>query len=224
MKFCTIGLLPLLSDKVVLPFQLFYEDTFSPLLSYIPGALRGCQGQPSARPWPPLISSSGLQPPSSPIGSSQYEAVAYSLPYYPLPSTLYIIHAQLTCSLPYILVILPYIQTDPTPLRVVAGSKLRASPLSNFTILYFYLGRPRILQSSYTSRRLADRIHITVLEYGLGPLLYLGQLRTLQSRYTSRHQQITSAYGSRHGLGNKEDSNYLAKGQSYLDCIQLFSD
>src|SRR6266481_4065810 len=51
---------------------------------------------------------------------------------------------------------------------------------------FFYLGRSRILQSSYTSRRLADRIRITVLEYGLGPLPYLGRSRMLQSSYTSR--------------------------------------
>jgi hypothetical protein len=39
-----------------------YKGTFSPLLSCIPAA--------KARPWPLLINFSGLQPPSSPIGSS----------------------------------------------------------------------------------------------------------------------------------------------------------
>jgi len=43
-----------------------------------------------------------------------------------------------------------------------------------------------MLQSSYTSRRLADRIRIMVLEYGSGPLPYLGRSRMLQSSYTSR--------------------------------------
>ena len=107
---------------------------------------------------------------------------------------------------------MPHIRTDPTPFRVVVGSKPRASPSSNFTILHFYLGRPRILQSSYTSRRLADCIRITVLEYGLGPLPYLGRSRMLQSSYTSRRWQIASAYGGRYGLGDKEDGSYLAKG------------
>jgi hypothetical protein len=115
---------------------------------------------------------------------------------------------------------MPHIRTDPTPFRVVAGSKPRASyprAISHFTILHFYLGRPRILQSSYTSRRLADRIRITVLEYGSGPLPYLGRSRMLQSSYTSRRWQIASAYGGRYGSGDKEDGSYLAKGQGYPD-------
>jgi hypothetical protein len=39
----------------------------------------------------------------------------------------------------------------------------------------------------------------------------------LQSSYTSRRWQIASAYGSRYGLGDKEDGSYLAKGQGYPD-------
>ena len=62
-----------------------------------------------------------------------------------------------------------------------------------------------MLQSSYTSRRLADRIRITVLEYGSGPLPYLGRSRMLQSSYTSRRLvdririQRLDRYGSGEG-------------------------
>src|SRR5580692_3868967 len=91
-----------------------------------------------------------------------------SLLYCPLPSTPYVTHARLACSLPYTWAILPHIRTDPTPFRVVAGSKPRASPSSISRSSTFHLGRSRILQSSYTSRCLADRIRITVLEYGSG--------------------------------------------------------
>jgi hypothetical protein len=111
-------------------------------------------------------------------------------------------HARLACSLPYTWAILPHIRTNP-PFQGVAGSKPRASPSSNFTILHFlprtiayaakqlhqqasgrshphngvgirirsstFLGRSRMLQSSYTSRRLADRIRILRSDrYGSG--------------------------------------------------------
>ena len=126
-----------------------------------------------------------------------------SLPYRPLPSTLLVTHARLARPLPYTWANMPHIRTDPTPFRVVAGSKPRASPSSNFTILHFlprtiaytaeqvhqqasgrshphngvgirirsstFLGRSRMLQSSYTRRRLADRIRILRSDrYGLG--------------------------------------------------------
>jgi hypothetical protein len=118
-------------------------------------------------------------------------------------------HARLAYSLPYTWAILPHIQTDPTPFRVVAGSKPRASPSSNFTILHFYLGRPRTLQSRYTSRRLADRIRITVLEYGSGPLPCLGRSRSLRhSRYTSRRlaDRIRIQRLDRYGLGEGKET------------------
>src|ERR1700722_17909275 len=99
------------------------------------------------------------------------EAIAYLITISSSSIDSPVTHARLACSLPYTWAILPHIQTNPTPFRVVAGSKPRASPSSNFTILHFYLGRSRSLQHSrYTSKRLADRIRITVLEYGLGPL------------------------------------------------------
>jgi hypothetical protein len=81
----------------------------------------------------------------------------YCLPHYHIVlfHRLSVTHARLACSLPYTWAKMPHIRTDPTPFRVVAGSKPRASyprAISHFTILHFYLGRPRILQSSYTSK------------------------------------------------------------------------
>ena len=85
------------------------KGTFSPLLGYIPGALRGCQGQPSARPQPPLICSSGLQPPSSPIGSSLVmEAIAYLITISSSSIDSLVTYARLACSLLYTWAILPH--------------------------------------------------------------------------------------------------------------------
>ena len=58
-------------------------------------------------------------------------------------------HTRLTYSLPYTWAILPHIQTNPTPFQVVAGWQ---PAQAFFTILHFYLGRSRILRSSYTSK------------------------------------------------------------------------
>ena len=72
------------------------------------GSFGGCQGQPLARPWHLLISSLGLTalPPSSVCLSPVLGyCLPYALPYRPLPSTPYVIHARLACSLPYTLAI-----------------------------------------------------------------------------------------------------------------------
>ena len=71
---------------------------------------------------------------------------------------------------------------------LLGGSPQQAEgfALEHFTILYFYLGRLCTLQSSYTSRRLVDRIRITVLEYGLGPLPLP---RTIAYAVEQLHQQ-----------------------------------
>src|SRR6266702_7273238 len=67
------------------------------------GSFGGCQGQPSARPWHLLLRSLGR---AALLSSSSvrllYEGYCLSsLPYRPLPSTPYVIHARLACSLPY---------------------------------------------------------------------------------------------------------------------------
>ena len=64
----------------------------------------------------------------------------------------------------------------------------------------FYLGRSRILQSSYTSRRLADRIRITVLEYGSGPLLP----RTIAYAAEQLHQQVSGRSHPHNGWLNTD--------------------
>src|ERR1700723_3640177 len=74
------------------------------------------------------------------------EAIAYLITISSSSIDSPVTYARLACFLPYTWAILPHIQTDPTPIRVVAGSKPRASPSSNSTILHFYLGRPRTLQ------------------------------------------------------------------------------
>src|SRR5882724_3774185 len=99
------------------------------------GSFGGCQGQPSARPWHLLIVPWAYSP-SLLIGSSlPLQAIAY--PHYHIVLFHRLSCARLACSLPYTWAILPHIRTDPTPFRVVAGSKPRASPSSNFTILHF---------------------------------------------------------------------------------------
>src|SRR5882762_1955254 len=137
------------------------------------GSFGGCQGQPLARPWHLLIVPLGLQP------FPPHRFVSLSLfPLRLLPTLITIssssidspvTHARLACSLPYTWAILPYIRTDPTPFRVVAGSKPRASPSSNFTILHFL---PRTI--AYAAEQLHQQAsgrshpHITVGRYGSG--------------------------------------------------------
>src|SRR6266571_670361 len=123
------------------------------------GSFGGRQGQPLARPWHLLIRSLGLAalpPPSVRLLST--EAIAYLITI-SSSSIDSLCNSCSACLLPTVHPgNTPYIQTDPTPLRVVAGWQ---PAQAFFTILHFYLGRSRTLQQSrYTSRCLADRIRI----------------------------------------------------------------
>ena len=78
----------------------------------------------------------------------------------------------------------PYIRTDPTPLRVVAGRR-PTQAVSRSSI--FYLGRSRTLQSRYTSRSLGSHPQKRLIGIRIrSSTFYLGRSRMLHSRYTSR--------------------------------------
>ena len=134
-----------------------YSATSWELSGAAKASLRLGLGHPLYAPW-----ACSLLPPPSVRLSLVTEATAYLITISSSSIDSLVTHARLACSLPYTWAILPHIQTNPTPFWVVAGSKPRASPSSISRSSTFYLGRSRILQSSYTSRRLADRIRITV--------------------------------------------------------------
>src|SRR3984957_4730052 len=110
------------------------------------------------------------------------EAIAYLITISSSSINSPVTHARLGCSLPYTWAILPHIQTDPTPIRVVVGSKPRASPSSNCSILHFYLGRPRTLQEQVHQQTPGRSHPHTKVHWNTdqGPLPYLGRSRMLQ--------------------------------------------
>ena len=71
------------------------------------GSFGNCQSQPSARPYHLFISLglTALPPSSVCLSSVLGYCLPYLLLYHPLPSTPYVIHAWLACSLPYTLAI-----------------------------------------------------------------------------------------------------------------------
>ena len=83
---------------------------------------------------------------------------------------------------------------------MVAGSKPRASPSSISRSSTFYLGRSRILQSSYTSRRLADRIRITVDGIRIRSYLF----RTIAYAAEQLHQQVSGRLHPHNGWLNTD--------------------
>jgi len=108
----------------------------------------------------PLYKLLGLTTLSSLIGSSLYEAITYYI----------ILFYQLSydscsaCLLPTIYFSnTPYIQTDPIPFWVVAGSKPKALPSSSLRFSTFYLGQLVYCKSRYTSRCLGSRPYIQII-------------------------------------------------------------
>ena len=111
---------------------------------------------------------------------------------------------------------MPYIRTDPTlsgGSRLVAGSSI-------FTILHFYLGRSRILQSSYTSRRLTDRIRITV-SWNTDQVLYLP--RTIAYTTKQLRQQASSRSYPHNGWmdTDQEKEDWRPDRRDYLLAIGI---
>ena len=109
-----------------------------------------------------------------------------SLPYRPLPST--------PCN-SYSACLLPTVYLGNTALHSNRSYTLPGSSrqqAKGFALEQFHDPPflPRTIAFTATQQvhqqSLADRIRITVLEYGSGPLPYLGRSRILQSSYTSR--------------------------------------
>ena len=69
---------------------------------------------------------------------------------------------------------MPYIRTDPTPFRVVAGSKPRASPSSNFTILHFLPRTIAFTATQQVHQQMPGRSHPhTKVHWNTDQVLYL---------------------------------------------------
>ena len=167
------------------------------LLLFYKGSFSGCQGQPLASPWHLLISSLKLTAlPSLSVRLRTRYCHTYSLPYCPLPSTLLITHAQLACSLPYTQAIALYLNQSYTH---TGGSRQQAKgqlPLSNFTILHFYLGRPHTLQEQ-VHQQTPGRSHPHIRVYqNTDRVLYLTQDNRVYCRAATPAdvQQIVSVY------------------------------
>jgi hypothetical protein len=132
-----------------------------------------------ARAWHLLIDPSGLQP----FPPYRFVSVLRLLPTLITISSSSInppvTHARLTCSLPYTWASMPYIRTDPIPFRVVAGSKPRASPSSNFTILYF-LPRTTAYTTEQVHQQTSSRSHLhNGIRIRIRSSTFLGRLRIL---------------------------------------------